>query len=290
MSKRIATSKPVDKIFVPSPQELDAITGQAWNSTVRINDLTDRSNGGSGVALRVANRFFIATAEHILLKGHRFELVPRGSEKAIHNFCAYHRDVANDVGILEISSKDAKSHYAQFINLDQVYLTAPHSKALPTLVVGFPGELISERAKIALSKTAVIKMMDQRSFTYGGFTQASKEWPETLIDTYQLCKSRDVLIEYAPPNTMISQGSSTSQGKSITFERPSPALEGMSGCGIWFARVKAKGVWRPDVSLIGIQVGLIRKTWIHGIRIEKVVRLIQKHYPDCNRIRARTIK
>jgi hypothetical protein len=62
----------------------------------------------------------------------------------------------------------------------------------------------------------------------------------------------------------------------------SPALQGMSGGGIWLKQEALKGeLWLPYVALLGIQLAYKPdERWIRGVRIGRWLHLVGVHYPE----------
>ncbi len=254
-------------------QEIDAIGAQAFQSTVRINDLDDLSEGGTGVSLRIGTHYFIATAGHVIESSHRYSLTRHAKNyPAINSFVEKHVNTNDDLGLLKLSEADALR--SGFVFPDALQMTAKidQSLRLPVLIAGFPGQFIRPPNEEEQSD----KIM-QDSLIYFTSTVPKSKWPAKHPGR-KLLKRRDILVELDPEEYLSIQGSALKQSTRKMTEKTFPDLPGMSGSGIWLSHVDdGTGVWKPDIRLLGIQVSM-NNNLIRGTGILKLFQLVKKSY------------
>ena len=252
--------------------ELDAICAQAWQYTYRIHDKSDLTNGGTGVDIKIGTRYFIATAEHILRRNHKYEISPGNDFSVVEQFVAMHKDEDADIGVLEFSESVALAIGLQFLDEKNVLQKRKKSEGVWVLLEDYPGEYVKKVRQERIGDKN-FHFFKQQQFMHVGRLLSGEEWPETLAGLL-LSKRRYLLIRYCPSDNL--QGVDLNSFVAKTVKQYPPKLDGMSGCGIWLLSVNvlASGIWKPDARLIGIQRsfnGIIR-----GTQISKWVTLLRK--------------
>jgi len=247
---------------------------------VRLVDLTTRQMGGSAVKIRIADRYFLATAAHVIPSSHDIRaLIPGTVNEFVAGFRRWECETSFDVGFLEISSMDAGSLGDTFVFEDEIS-THRETETLPLVVAGYPGQLIHSTDERILAN-AVAKVHDFRSLVF--FTEAIQfsQWPNYLELPAQ--QEADVFAGFDPMPQLhklkLDDISMPPENVSIS----SLHLGGMSGGGIWkhCPSRKDNAIWQPNLKLIALDVSFSPDgKWLRGSLISKWLDLLHERYRD----------
>lgn len=228
---------------------------QAEKHTWRLLDLDDNT-WGSGVAVKIGSRHFLATAEHVIPKRHKLEVLQPGRNAPVpQDFADFHcadRSAGVDVGLLELSLEQADA-IGDFIGVDNILTGYDRRRRLPALVCGFP---VENRGGRGTALTEILR---------------PQKWPAKV----KFCLRDDpgIELELAAERDII-----------LVYERWSPRIPdpiGMSGGGVWIDSSQYRTVYAPGVQLIGLQVGFkADRMMLRGIRIAHWLDLVAEHYSD----------
>lgn len=256
-----------------------ALQAQVHNAALRLIDRTDESQGGSGVAVRIGARFFVATAAHVLDPNHAYEIAPRPGEAQIRDFVARGCDHKADVAFLEVRAADAHCMMERFWSDARLLESVDTAAECPVLMVGYPGRFLRPIAERDTG-VRIERTIRCDAFTYLTATLRGCEWPKGSFETEPVV-GRDVFISYDPEHQLHPQRPDTVGLPPPTINCEPPPLEGVSGCGIWVASHAASPIWRAQSFLLGIQVSYSpSRRWIRGTFIGHWLNLIARHYPD----------
>jgi len=215
--------------------------------------------GGGGVCIRLCDRFFIATAAHVL---HAVTFIDRlmiiSSQTRTNRGPRVLRSASTgggraleeaDFALLEVHSTAAERMCGEFLSLDRC-LHGPPSRTDLAAIVGPAGE--------------------NRRFDDRGVTLHLTPWVSEFIDLP--ADAEAMHVAYADKGTF---------GTEINTL---PAPQGMSGSGIWsITRPVAEPVWMPRPLLAGIFVEHVKTPAMHTLRalpIEGWLRFVAREYPD----------
>jgi hypothetical protein len=243
--------------------------------------LTDQQDGpiGTAIAIRLATRFFFATARHVIENRHGVEIVPRGKiENAVSQFAARHCSEQLDIGLLELTADHAR--YFDFADNSRLCTTIDTDRDLPALVVGCPSQLIHS-AKTWLNSQTRLCLCGCADFTYRSVVLPQSQWPDNDSVLPPLVPGRDLLVDFQHDGrmTLLPPGVLLPEASSVNCDTVDP--RGLSGGGIWLAQVEDRnGLWISDIRLIGIQTGWYeQKGWLRGVRIEQWLNMVHTKYP-----------
>jgi hypothetical protein len=256
--------------------------------SVPLLDLCDPSNGGSGVLLNLDDRYFVATAAHVIDQAHRFAILTREYNRKCCDFSGKYMDKRHDIGILELDSEPV-----QFLTeLGHCFLNAEHllngrypNPNLPIRVTGFPSQ---EPMRIAnhrqISRSTTISKIAYGSLNYETFALPQSHWPKLALDSRRTQRQHDIFCSWDPneDGMQFSLLSLTDEPKKHRFGPI--ALPGMSGGGLWipFEDNSTGCITAPAALLAGIQTSYPqsgRGRWVRGTRTKTLIQLIERHYP-----------
>ena len=267
------------------PVEERALHQHIRRRTVRLLDFTDKSAGGSAVTVKLRNRYFLATAAHVIPNGHEIRiLVGEGHDENISSFLARHVDENDDVGLLELDESTAGKINRDFTAAEQLLLQLDQSSGWCATLIGYPSQsVVTEQNKVG--------SILHRTHSFATLTIVTeliprKEWPRKASFERRPPLSRSDLFVKVDPNTVVYQQDLTDLDPA---DSPSNVTEvqlaGMSGCGIWLDRVLDDEIWRPEPILAGIDTGALPKQgWARGTQISRWLKLVIKHYKDLKEI------
>ena len=273
--------------MAPTPEtdtdriQWEALIQQARRFTYCLIDETEQGIG-SAIAVHLGERFFLATAKHVIDNNHDLKILARDSLVPVtsSDFMARHCDEQLDVGLLELNSNAADRF--DFTDGTRLLAEIDIEGELPAIVVGYPGQFIrSAETQIAENIELHINRCDV--LMYRSVVLPQSEWPDDDLLPNPLSRDRDILLDYhweprirhVPPNTSVIDVSA------VDCHRLDP--RGMSGGGIWLAQVEERsgGLRFPDVRLIGIQTGWYEQDgWLKGHRIGGWLDMVHSVYPD----------
>lgn len=269
------------------------IMGQAISSQVRrftycVIDDTSETKVGTCVAVQLGNRFFLATAAHVIENVHDIKVIVRDQVvEYVSHFAAIHCDTRLDLGVLEISPSDSH-RFEDFLSQGRLCETIEDKQKLPTMVVGFCGQFCKPVEQIDIDTENTLRVVCCNTLDFHTFVLPRSKWPseglpdESGVDK-QLVDGRDMLIDFEhKPEIMPFTKQSTGK-KNPPVECQSLDPGGMSGGGIWLAQIREgeEKLHSPDARLIGLQLGWHRTSkLLHGIRIGAWLDFVRGQYPD----------
>jgi len=262
--------------------QCEALTRLASSRTYRLIDKTDQSCGGTAIAINIGDRYFLATAGHVISEDHKYEIVLKNKmPQTIDCFHSRHFDKDTDVGLLEIPKK--KKHLIDsWVTVSDIYTEIDQHKKNDVVIVGYPGEYISQASKIQITKNTSVEFRIYNTLCYLSFTLPMEKWPTEGIET-QTIEERDIFIDFDPDGNMFTSPPNTVD-ISPADSMQCPELPGISGGGIWLWESEEGVIWKPSIKLIGIQHSALKKDqWMRGTRINCWLDLVAKKYPDLNR-------
>lgn len=265
---------------MPSDEERRALAYQAHNSTVRIVNLAAREKGGSGVAVKLGTRYFVATVGHVIRGGEDILIPARSGETTVKDFVARRWDAEADVGLLELSPESAVGIADRFTDPARILTQLPDTAARGVLVVGYPGQYIAGLERDDAPSRTTHRMWLYRAFTYESGILAQEEWPTEGLTTPTLA-GRDVFVSFDPEETIRLDTRWNAGERANTIDGGAPPLAGLSGGGIWLAAARSSPIWEPSVRLIALQVSYRPKgKWLRGVWIDHWLKLVESGYPD----------
>ncbi len=256
-------------------QELHAAFSQAEQWSVRLQDPEDPTGGGSATQVRLGDRYFLATARHVIEKAPRIELVRPRDQPKLSDFinAAWQpgEQAYADVGLLELPPNLAKTLGA-FATKANILPGFDSKQEWDVIVSGFPG---ASHYQSPLGTAFV-------GTTFYQATVPKKAWPTEPVREPD--PKNDIFVSY--PKDMRAQmrasGSPFDSSASEPIKAPHP--RGLSGCGIWLvgeATVGNAKVWRPHLQLIGLQnTNFKRLPLLRGTVIDMWLDLVRHQYPD----------
>lgn len=225
----------------------DAILAQVLSPTYRLFDLTDPSKGGTCVAIRFESNTYLATAGHVLCKGHHLVVGDKtGSTHFIEGLERIDRDDKHDLGLVTLSKAAA-----QEINpIDGMKFIGRISlkKKEFCYITGFPGEYIKPISKCAAGYCA---------FSPTGVSIPYGDIPEKLRG--KVARNQTIVVEFDRTDQIVGHLPKNAANEKPVIDCPPPALFGISGAGVWAHSSKVgKGIWKPRPQLVGIQTGQLQ--------------------------------
>lgn len=277
---------------MPSTGTMGRMMGKALGEHARRYTycLVDETHGvkiGSAVAIQMDDRFFLATAAHIIAHDAHAIKVLVHDQVALHvdTFLASYCDVRCDIGLLEISP--SKACHFEFLPQDRLSESMEDETSPPVIVVGFPAQFCQIGPGMTLTTEDLLQLVLCGALTFHTQVLPPSTWPEEgLEDTNGILKpliaDRDMLLEFEPEQEVTPFTPQTVGLENRAIACPVLDPQGLSGGGIWLARVAEGkgGVTFPDPLLIGLQVSWYRaKNWLRGVRIGTWLNLVREKYP-----------
>lgn len=282
----------------PTPEREDIVTSlekaavvqRAHNAVVRIADLTDQEDGGSGVLIRFEEEVFLATARHVVPLGHSLQIVPRPGEPAVPLTDGIRSDVT-DLAAFRLDPATSGHLRSRSIQADRIMTSLDNKQTWPVIVVGFPGQYMRLVSQQQITPTHTMRTIDTSAFTYATETMLECDWPKEGYDDPP-DKASDIFLRYKPRKIKGVLKQQDVDWPAPNFGDDSPPLPGMSGGGVYLAATSEHVVWLPEPVLIGIQASAYEKgDWIRGIQIDRWLDLVVGHNPSLaaaiDRIRAK---
>lgn len=265
-----------------------AIAEQARRHTYcLIYEETGETKVGTSVAVKLGNRFFLATAGHVIEDAQSIKALMHDQiAPGFSDFVAKHYDSQLDVGLLEISLCDSQRF--DFLPQDRLYEEIEEAKEIPAIVIGFASQFCNAAGQIGLTQESSLRVVRCDTLTFNTFVLPVSKWPsDGLPDEYgmnrQLVDGRDMLIDYTPEPEIIPFTPRTAGTDIPSIECLSLDPHGMSGGGIWLKQISESNgrVNLPDIRLIGLQLGWHRsKNLLRGIRIGAWLDLVRERYSE----------
>jgi hypothetical protein len=257
-----------------------ALTSQASSRTYRLIDKTNQSCGGTAIAIEIGDRYFFATAGHVISEDHKYEIVLKNKMlQPIDCFVSRQFDIDTDVGLLEIPKE--KKHLIDSWVTDSdsdIYTDIDQHKKNKVVVVGYPGESAIRTPKEQISKNNFLEYQIWNALCYMSSTLPIEKWPTEGIEN-QTIEEQDIFIDFDPDGNMFTSPPNTVDISPADSMR-CPKLSGISGGGIWLWESEEGLIWKPSVRLIGIQHRVFEKgQWMRGTLINCWLDLVAKKYP-----------
>ena len=223
---------------------------------------------GSGTCIQLADRFFVATAAHII-DGYgcdRITLVHTRSPSNVRvriiqlgRAGGWTPSDLFDLAWLEIEPSDARRMEKTFVPIDRLGFEIPR-EPFNVVVLGFPIGLMDP----TLRSSPVLRV---QPFSYSTVTMAADKFPPRRhVHTdmfFDMPLQSNVTNSGAPVNTL-------------------PDALGLSGAGMWNMDINRPGLWAPEcASLIGIQrTASTTDEWLRGTPVAYWLRLVRRDHPD----------
>lgn len=242
------------------PQELQAWMAPIWQYTVGL--LVTKHGGavevGTGTAIAVGDRHFIATAGHVIKNTQEVQILwGEGATHRPNSVLRLGRNVEHDVGYLEIPLCElSHCHLEQLRDLDWKLLKNDG-------LVHFVGMPIQHR-KVGTE-------------IYKGKKVSSQTFWKRYFGTIFL-RFRDGVLHFDYRDT----GFDMTTG--VAKESPTDDPQGYSGCGAWaLLPSKGKSPWSPTTNIILLAIEHSwnsKKRYIVATPIIRWLELIHRDYPE----------
>jgi len=250
-----------------------AFQAQTWTRDLRNLDSEDME-GGTGVAVRIGPRHFLATAAHVIKGSHRIEVVRRSGEDPIgFDFRnAFWTGPELDVGLLELSEGQA-GRIGEFVGEKNILTRFDQGFAHNVIVSGFPART---HRRIARDSIGAVGCTERSA------TLPLTDWPKEMPERPPV-SGRDVFVPYPENQNVQVTGPGIDHHAVPAIPMVPPHPRGMSGGGIWleiFGR-RESGIHHPYLQLIGVQVAFVTPSrLLRGTLIQHWLDLVAEHYPD----------
>jgi len=259
-----------------SDVETHAVASRAEALTVALMDKDGASGeGGSAVKIRIGERFFLATAAHVIAEPNRLAVVPKIGDRCVCEFASSCSEQRNgvDLGVLEVRPQDVKE-LGDFVSHAHLLPRIPNTKPWNLVLVGFP------------SQTAIDVGAGTTVFVGGSYRLESvpeANWPNAV--DLDLDARRDLLLGYPKTGTIQIAGPNKVQfAQNHSWPGSIPKPHGLSGGGIWLpcrGQMSQSGIWFPCPYLIAVQVGYFSQSnTLRGVFLDYLLKLIGENYPD----------
>lgn len=265
--------------YWPSEQEKEAIRQQLNQHNFPILDL-HAQHTGTCIPIRIGDRYFLATAAHVLSTNLKLDVIPRCDTKApISKFKNKFADDEADVGLLELYQADATRCRDSFLHEDQILVGLGTRRLLPVAATGYPSDFIKQVGQVEVVRGRYLDLLALSSLTYRGHTLQASKWPTGYYERPPK-RGRDIFVHLHPKEEVTLSHPKRAGIGSLKATMDMPSLRGISGGGIWLMTIKSDGVWRPHCSLIGIPVDAKQdENWLRGTLIDRWLALIETNYP-----------
>jgi hypothetical protein len=122
---------------------------------------------------------------------------------------------------------------------------------LPIMVIGYPGQFI-QSAETQIADNAMLHLNIPGQLTFRSVALPQSEWPNNSSLLKSLTRGRDILVDYDPEPQVGHAPPGTFSTDVTAADRTQLNPGGMSGGGIWLAKVKEQsGGLRVPESLAG---------------------------------------
>jgi hypothetical protein len=264
-------------------QEIRATQAFVRSRIIRLVDFTRPDEGGTAVKVRLGDRFFLATAAHVIPRSRDIRaLIPGEAGTFVSGFANRLVDLDHDLGLLEVSVQDAKSMGGTFVTSDEIDSKFNHD-VTPIVVAGYPGQLIYSADREILA-CAIERVHHFRSLTFYTETLPTSEWPDGLEQSPTVFT--DLFASFTPNLSLqkIQMDNLAEPAEEVRLEELH--LGGMSGGGVWLELSRrTEGVWRPDVRLIALDRSFkMSDGWLRASLIAPWLRMVRENYPDLDAV------
>jgi hypothetical protein len=273
-------SKEVEMPSIVDQIQWQALGDQARRLTYCLLDRTTNQPIGTAIAIQLGQRFFFATAKHVIENDHDVAVLPHGNMgNVVSDFAGRYYDEQLDIGLLELMPGSA--HRFEFADRARLSATVGIAGELPVLVTGYPGQFVLA-AGATLTSQDLLRIVTCIELTVRSVLLPQSEWPENDSLDEPLVAERDILVDFGPEPrvTPLPPGVLLPDASPVDCNRVDP--HGLSGGGIWLAQVRDQnGLWVSDVRLIGIQTGWYEHSgWLRGVQIGAWLNMVRAEYPD----------
>jgi hypothetical protein len=253
--------------------------------TVRLVDLTDGSQGGTAVTIKLRERYFLATAAHVIPEDHRILIVANDvSKQDTIEFKARHVDDDDDLGLLELGESEARLINRDFTDASTLLASVQQTAAWRATLVGYPGQLINSTEETG-------SLVPRRVHNFPTLVLSTEiiplsEWPDAgPFNRHSPLSESDLFVRCDSNTQVFEQNLKRLSSTETLTPIDELKLNGMSGCGIWFDKSAHGQIWRPEPLLAGIQTGAnLKRGWARGTQIRRWLQLAAKHYPELESI------
>lgn len=258
-----------------------AIMARMRGCTIRLLDFTRPDCGGTGVGVALGERYFLATAEHVIPVDHDIRLLVRGCGDVKVEFASSCRSKDDDVALLELERSLAESIACEFVSADGMALELDQYARVPVTVLGYPGQLINTTEFEGINADEWVQAHECRTLTFVSETMPTSEWPGGELCRHRAMLGRDLFVYFEPETTMQKMNLRLAEPPLEAIDFDKVLLDGMSGGGIWLEHAESRGVWYASPKLLGIQVSYLPSAgWLRGTPIARVLDLAWDNYPD----------
>jgi len=270
------------KLYEPSDHEIEAARIHVASRVVGLRDLDDGQGLGSAVCIKMGNRYFLATAAHVISTGHHVEVIMKQGEQPISDYAnSLWDDETADVGLLELAKEQA-DRLESFVDETSLCTSFDAKSAWSVLVGGYPG---SQYVPIQRGQIGAVGMIVLCRTV--PLSEWPNDWPPADIDSRELGPphpQKDILVNYPNETDIQISGPGLAYAASRGRSGPTPHPSGVSGGGIWlvlFQEKKKTGLRFPDLRLVGIQTRFAENRGIlRGNLVGVWLDLVKAHYPD----------
>ncbi len=246
------------------------------------------------MAIKLADKVFLATAAHLVKRGHEYEIVvPNALNNPTDPFAATYLDADSDVAALEVMEADRRFFLHKHVEETSLLTQLPGDLEYSLLVIGFPGEYLECIGRIALSETDSVLMVAANAFSLSAEPMPFDEWPKHGLDRPSNTQ-RDLFLKYDPEDKLRVLGDSDTGVVPQAVHKPDAPMRGISGGAVWLKLIGRTPKRHPSPRLVGLQVsGGKRGGWLRATLIDCWLDLVLRNYPDLtdaiSRIRSQAI-
>lgn len=255
-----------------------AITKQIERLTFRLIDEDDPELGGTAVALKIGERYFLATAAHVISSKHRVCVHLKTKHFTFSDFARreYYPDDGPDVGFLEIPKEAVGRFQSAFLHGKYVMTSFDRNSILPVRVVGFPGEYMQLVGREQIGHNDVMETRKCAEYQILSETLPRSKFPESASG------DESVLYCRYDKNLRVLRESPAIDVVPSETGLLTPPLQGMSGGGIWLEQESTEDeVWSSDSRLLALESGYYEgQRCIKGTSMLRWLDLVEECYPD----------
>lgn len=238
-------------------------------------DVSSGAEGASAVPVRIGQRYFFATAGHVLSCGsplhvlteHRHVSLPESKRNYVKS------GKEHDYGYVELVPSELIP-VDHWLDLEDLQPTIDFAHTAHVVVSGWPTEWYSAAGRA--EKIAHVNCA-------WSVLRPPRDWPEADVLGYKPAPEEHVYVEYPGEEATLTMTPSDINADAWSVQSEPVYPVGMSGGGIWLVPEPggSSSVWRPHASLIGIQASLLSvNRLLHGNRIGLWLDLVAGDYPD----------